>query len=149
VRRILDVAALPPHRLQLLVEDDVLMALDPDQIEELDNLVRSGVAVLREQRGGGRFDALSDPGVPLGGLRVDGSVVRGLDESAGEVVRSAVEGMLAWAVETLEMELVARGVRSGSEAAALTELGVDAAQGPFFGEELTADEVRALLEGPS
>ncbi|OLF19557.1 EAL domain-containing protein [Actinophytocola xanthii] len=149
VRHILDVAALPPQRLQLLVEDDVLMALDPDQLEELDILVSSGVAIVREQRGGGRFDALADPGVPLRGLRVDGSVVRGLDEDAGSVVRSAVEGMLAWAVQTLEMDLIARGVRSASEAEALTALGVDAAQGPYFGGELTADEVRALLGQPN
>ncbi|MDU0287778.1 hypothetical protein [Saccharothrix longispora] len=48
----------------LVVEDDVLMSLDAEQVEEPDILASAGVSVLREQRGGGRFDASGDTSAP-------------------------------------------------------------------------------------
>ncbi|QFZ18821.1 EAL domain-containing protein [Saccharothrix syringae] len=142
VRRHLADADLPADRLWLIVEDDVLLSLDADQADELDVLAADGVSVLREQHGGGRFDAL---GVPVSGLKVDGSVVHGLDDTADPLVRSAVTGMLSWAVRNLDGGLFAQDVRTEAEALELTRLGITAAQGPYFGDPLDAEGVRALL----
>ncbi|MFI9005893.1 diguanylate cyclase domain-containing protein [Actinosynnema sp. NPDC053489] len=145
VRDVLAGTGLPADRLWLVVADDVLLSLDADQVEELDILTSAGVSVLREQRGGGRFDAFGSTGVPTSGLKVDGSVVRGLDDTAEPVVRSAVVGMLSWAVRNLDSDLFADDVRTESEARGLAGLGVTAAQGPYFGDPLHPDDVSALL----
>ncbi|MET1073244.1 MAG: EAL domain-containing protein [Umezawaea sp.] len=145
VRRHLADAALPADRLRLIVEGDVLLSLTPEQVEELDILTVDGVSVLHEQRGAGRVDAFGETGVPLSGHRVDGSVVRGLDHAAQPLVRSAVVGMLSWAVRNLDGDVLAQDVRTEAEASGLTRLGITAAQGPYFGEPLSPDDVRDLL----
>ncbi|PRY41522.1 EAL domain-containing protein [Umezawaea tangerina] len=147
VRHLLADAALPADRLRLIVEDDVLLSLTPEQVEELDILTGDGVSVLRHQREGGRFDAFAATGVPISGHRVDGTVVRGLDDTAPPLVRSAVVGMLSWAVRNLDGDLFAQDVRTETEARELTRLGVAAAQGPHFGAPLTPGGVRDLLRG--
>ncbi|HYQ62054.1 EAL domain-containing protein [Actinophytocola sp.] len=150
VRRVLDRAGLPPVRLQLLVGDDVLMAMDEDQREELENLVAGGVTVVREQRGGGRFDALAGSGVRLAGIKVDSTVVGALAEGADPVVRSAAVGMLKWANHNLGMDVYAEGVTTADQAETLARLGVVAGLGPHYGELLTGEEIHTLLRtGPS
>jgi diguanylate cyclase (GGDEF)-like protein/PAS domain S-box-containing protein len=145
VRRVLDRAGLPAVRLQLLVADDVLMAMDEDQREELENLVAGGVTVVREQRGGGRFDALAGAGVRLAGIKVDSTVVGALAEGADPVVRSAAVGMLTWANRNLGMDVYAEGVTTADQAETLARLGVVAGLGPHYGELLTGDEIDTLL----
>ncbi len=147
VRSLLADAAVPADRLRLIVEEDVLLSLTPEQVEELDILTVDGVSVLREQRGAGRFDAFRETGVPISGHRVDGTVVRGLDHTAQPLVRSAVVGMLSWAVRNLDGDLFAQDVRTEAEAHELTRLGITAAQGPYFGDPLTPDDMRDLLRG--
>jgi predicted signal transduction protein with EAL and GGDEF domain len=99
--------------------------------------------------GPGAWLAVDDAGAGFAGLRhvvelrpcvvkLDGGIVRGDDEDPAR--RSPVAGMVH-DVRTTGSHLVAEGVETEAEAAALSGLGVEPAQGYLFGSPL---EVAAL-----
>ncbi len=109
-------------------------------------------AVLRELRDAGARIGIDDFGtgysslaylsqLPADMVKLDRQFVSRLDD----VRSSRVAGIVVALGETLGMEVVAEGVETPSEEAALRELGVRLAQGYLFGKPMPATEFRELL----
>lgn len=118
----------------------VLEVSDHARVDDFSEL-RAAMGVLRAQGvrfalddAGGGFDSLShihEMGPDI--IKIDTVVVRGID---ADPVRRAVATSLVAFGEEMEAEVVAEGVETHEEAAALRALGVRYAQGNLFGAPL-------------
>jgi diguanylate cyclase (GGDEF)-like protein/PAS domain S-box-containing protein len=147
VRRILNEAGLPAGMLQFELNERLVATLNEEQLEDLDILAGHGVRLVLDQLGGASMCADRFRQLPVHGVKFTGSAVHGLDENADRIEETAAVALLTWAADVLEVELLAEDVLTDTEARRLAELGVTGAQGPFFGETVTAEEIHRRLSG--
>ena len=80
---------------------------------------------------------------PFDTLKIDQSFVR----TNGKGTRPAILRSIVSLAHDLGMEVVAEGVQTESDAIELYQLGCEYAQGFHFGEPMSAEHARALLQG--
>ncbi len=138
----LDATGLEPSRLVVELTESVMLgdaAEGRDQLEKLDEL---GVRMVVDDFGTG-FSALSHlRDLPVSGIKIDRSFTQGLgrDPHCDRIVE-ALTGL----AQGLDVDLVAEGVETETQAELLTGIGCVHAQGYLFGrpEPITADAVSA------
>jgi diguanylate cyclase (GGDEF)-like protein len=145
VRGILEEIAWDPHGGTL--------AIEVTETEIMDDVEKS-VSVLRELQELGLSIYVDDFGtgysslgylqkLPVDTLKVDQGFVRGLDADTESV--ALVRAIIALA-RALGLKVIAEGVESEGQLAALRELGCDAAQGFLLARPMPPDGVVELLE---
>ncbi len=144
--RLLQRTGLPPELLQFELRESLPAIITEDQVDELDILAERGVRLVLDRLTSGKISGERFRQIPWRGIKFAGAVAHGLDDGAHPVDESASVALVRWS-SALEMPLMAEDVRSKTEATRLAELGVSYAQGPFFGEPMSAAEIRALLAG--
>ncbi len=80
---------------------------------------------------------------PLNFMKIDRSLVVGLDEEPGSV--AIVEAMITLA-HVLGWAVTAHGVETAGQLARLRELGCDLVQGYYFSKPIDAEDATALLQ---
>ncbi len=141
VARILDESGLPAERLELeLTESSVLHEVDRVQAT-LEALRDMGVALALDDFGTGYASLSHLKRFPLDVLKIDRSFVADLTETPdAAIVRSLIE-----LGHRLELRVVAEGVETEAQLAALRRLGCDAVQGHVVGHPLSAVEIGRWL----
>lgn len=148
-QRVEDVLArtgLLPHRLTLEVTETALH-------EDIEN----AAAQLRRLRAGGVRIALDDFGTGFSSLshlsrfevdqvKIDKSFIDGVGTSSTE---TAITAAVIQVARQLGLEVIAEGVESAHQAAALRTLHCPAAQGYHFARPMTAAAVEELLSDPA
>lgn len=114
--------------------------VDADAAAVLDELAALGVSLAIDDFGTGYSSFAQLASMPVDELKVDRSLVSGLDDGRG---RAIVSAMVALA-DALDLCVVAEGVERPEQVAALAELGCGVAQGFLWAPALPADEFRAL-----
>ncbi|MDA0138691.1 putative bifunctional diguanylate cyclase/phosphodiesterase [Solirubrobacter deserti] len=144
VRAALEASGLPPARLTLEITETVLM----------DDMLQ-GEAIVGRLRGLGVRLAIDDFGVgysslsylhrlPVEALKLDRSFIAGLpDDTASVRILEAVVGLAA----AFDVRVVAEGVETAAQLAAVREAGCHAAQGYALARPGQAQELPARLEG--
>jgi diguanylate cyclase (GGDEF)-like protein len=140
VRNALEAAGLPGTALAIEVREAALMNETLDASTCLNALRALGVRVHMDDFGTGYSSLSYLHRVALDALKVDASCVRELREGDDEIVRTAVTLGRA-----LRMRVIAEGVETEAELAAVTRLGCAEAQGLLFGAPLPKAELQAFL----
>ena len=133
----------PPDRLELEVTESAIQQIDHSN-EVLSRLKDTGVTIAIDNFGTGRSPLGLLKNVPVDALKIDSSFVAGLpDDPNDRAITAAITNMGIG----LGLAVTAVGVTHTAQHDWLKSLGCLRAQGPFYGEALTAEAVPSFLEG--
>jgi diguanylate cyclase (GGDEF)-like protein/PAS domain S-box-containing protein len=135
IRTVLTNSGLDAERLRLTVPADAALAADGDVPETLEVLAAIGVRVVLAGIRPGHVDRLLLDQLPVHGWKVS---------CAGPAGHRELAELVAMAHKA-DRVVVADGVATEEHAARLRDLGVDLAQGPFYGEPGHAADIEELL----
>jgi diguanylate cyclase (GGDEF)-like protein len=140
---ILAATASRPERLKLEITESVLMADAPAAQRVLEELQRGlGVSVMIDDFGTGYSSLAYLHQFPVDTLKIDRSFVARLGAGDEEIVRAVVT-----LGRSLGMRVLAEGVETAEQLAALGRLGCDQAQGFHLAPPLAAADAGAMLRG--
>ena len=130
VRRALDLTGLAPERLELEITEGVFV-FDTAQVREtLDELRKMGVGIAMDDFGTGYSSLSYLTRMPLTKLKIDRSFVTNFTQGkADDAIVNCVVGLS----KSLRLSVVAEGVETESQVAALSGAGCDILQGYYFG----------------
>ncbi|HWH93441.1 MAG TPA: EAL domain-containing protein [Baekduia sp.] len=129
-----------PAALTLEITESMLIDRGADRVALLERLRELGVALVLDDFGTGWSSLARLSQLPIGGLKVDRSFVADIDGRGGPIVDAIVRLARAFA-----LPVVAEGVETTDQLAALRALGCELAQGFLFARPLPADEVTSLV----
>lgn len=134
--------------LELEITESVLMEDIDLSINILSRLREQGVRISIDDFGTGHSSLSYLQRLPVTALKIDRSFVVGLDDSADDHSRKIVETILSLA-RSLDLDVIAEGVETRAQLAALASLGVPRAQGFLWSPAIPANEIDAWLPYPS
>jgi EAL domain-containing protein (putative c-di-GMP-specific phosphodiesterase class I) len=145
VRDVLARTGLPASALWLEITESMLMADAEGSIVVLAGLRNIGVHLSIDDFGTGYSSLSYLRRFPVEALKIDRSFVLAMAENADDaaIVRSVTS-----LAHELGLEVVAEGIETADQLAALTALGVDKAQGYLFSAPAAASDVLAALVRP-
>jgi diguanylate cyclase (GGDEF)-like protein/PAS domain S-box-containing protein len=135
---------LDPHTVTIeLTESDVVDggSIRHDRITEICAL---GVNVVADDFGSGYASYAALSHLPFNGDKLDMSLIEGLIGDGADRVRAQVRAILAMAAST-NLTVVAEGIESGEQVAALNALGCPMGQGYYFSRPLPPPGAAELL----
>lgn len=133
---------VPPGLLGIEVTEPILGVDVPESRTTLQALRQAGVAVALDDVGSGvPLRHLTE--LPLDRVKIDGSMVRGVDTSAPN--RALLRGLITVAHD-LGLTVVAEQVETAGEERVLLELGIDYLQGYRIGAPMSLGAFRRLME---
>ncbi len=145
VANLLDRSGFPPELLCLEMTDRTFAEDLEGALEAMSDLRDLGVTLAIDEFGVGTSNLGLLRGMPeIGVLKIDPSFIRGID--GGRAARELVVAVIHMA-HALDMEVVAEGVETATEAGLLRELGCDAAQGNHIGRPVPAAELDERILG--
>jgi diguanylate cyclase (GGDEF)-like protein/PAS domain S-box-containing protein len=134
-------SGLPPHLLELELTESVVMGQDSDVLALMNALRELGVRLSLDDFGTGYSSLSYLKAFPLDKLKVDRSFIKDMPQDVNDT--KLVEAMLAIA-RTLELKVVAEGVETREQLAALRAMGCDAVQGYYCYRPLSEDDMTGL-----
>ncbi len=138
-------AGVRPQGVEIQFGEDIL-ALGGEQVKAvMEGLIEAGVGLTLAGFGSGCSSLGLLGRLPIGGLNMNGVVVRGVPEDAANA--TLARAIIAMA-RTLGLRLLATEVETEAERAFLAAEGCEYFQGPVVGAPVAADEVGAYLEAP-
>lgn len=142
VRSVLDETGLAPDRLQLELSERVLGEALESVRRRLEALRKLGVSFCIHDFGSGSSPVGSLRHLPVDTIKIDGILVRQLDESDADL--GLVRTVVALA-RSLDMTVVAEGVETERQLARVRELACHLGQGFLFSPPVRADQIEPLL----
>ncbi|MDQ5903785.1 MAG: hypothetical protein QG592_1317 [Pseudomonadota bacterium] len=142
VRAILDEAGLPPQSLELEITESSLMHSVDDALEQVQALADMGVRLAIDDFGTGYSSLAYLKRFPVSRLKIDRSFVRDLCEDREN---AAIVASIIGLAKTLGLDVVAEGVETASQLAALRGEGCLLCQGYLFSKPRPAEEVAAIF----
>lgn len=135
-------AAIPAELLELEVTESIVMDDTAAITETLKAFRDRGIDILMDDFGTGYSSLSYLHRFPSDVLKIDGSFVRRINEEreSAEIVRTII--LLG---HNLGMEVIAEGVETVHQLAALRQMACDYAQGYYFAKPLPATEATALI----
>ena len=141
VARILDDSGLPAERLELELTESAMLHQLEQVVATLEALHGMGVALALDDFGTGYASLSHLKSFPLDRLKVDRAFIANLADPRD----AAIVGSLIELGHRLGLRVVAEGVESELQLAALRRLGCDTVQGHVVGHPLTAVEIGRWL----
>jgi len=142
VRTVLDMHAMDPAHLEVEITETAAMLSPERSIRVLHELRKLGLRVLVDDFGTGYSSLSYLKQLPVTGLKVDQSFVRGLGRDEGDA--ALVRAVIAVA-QALSLTVSAEGVESAEQVALLRAQGCPEAQGFYFAAPLPAEDAGRLL----
>ena len=142
VTRALADSGLPASFLELEVTEDALMTNKRASASSLSRVRDLGVTVAVDDFGTGYSSLSYLQQLPIDTLKIDRSFVTGMHPaaSAKTSTRPIVQAIISMA-QALGLSVVAEGVETGEQLAALAELGCEKVQGYYIGKPMPAREL--------
>lgn len=134
-----------PSRLEIAIGESPLPSESATAAAVLAELRGLGIALSIDDFGASPSSLSSIVAFPLRSLKIDRSLVANIATSPRH---EAVVTAIVTLAHSLDIEVVAAGVETESQIAALRAHGIDALQGAFAGVPLAAAEFTALLHAP-
>ncbi|WBV44742.1 bifunctional diguanylate cyclase/phosphodiesterase [Pseudoroseomonas cervicalis] len=136
---------LPASALTIEVTETVLLSeAAPAVIGALSRLHAAGVAISLDDFGTGHASLTHLRDFPIQELKIDQSFVARLEEDPRN---ARIIGSIVELAHGLGMQVVAEGVESEGQHAALQRLGCDQGQGFLYGRPMSAERTEAWLRG--
>ena len=142
VREVLLRHAVPAQQLTLEITETTLMGKLSVALDALHALRKVGVKFSIDDFGTGYSSLAYLSTLPIDSLKIDRSFVMGMEKSAQnvEIVRAVVN-----LGRSLGKKIVAEGIETVEQLAAVKAMGVDVGQGYLLSRPIRADQVPALL----
>jgi diguanylate cyclase (GGDEF)-like protein len=144
IAALLDRVGLAPELLQLEITESAVMCIDDQTLGTLRALRRLGVRLVIDDFGTGYANLSYLCDLPVHGLKLAATFVRGLggrDDSVGR--RAALLEAMVSVGHRFGFTVTAEGVETGEQADWLRQIGCDLAQGWLFGRPVPPDKVFA------
>lgn len=143
VASVCELTSIPAFCLEFELTESTMMQRDGLALRNLEALRRLGVRISVDDFGTGYSSLSYLKQIPLDTLKIDRSFVAPLadDEFQADVARSVVT-----LAQRRGLGVVAEGVETIEQVAALREMGCDEAQGFLFGRPMTAADMLLLLQ---
>ncbi|MCC2657215.1 MAG: response regulator [Panacagrimonas sp.] len=145
VTAVLASQGLPRDTLQIEIAEPLLDAPERALLDNMASLRAAGVRLVIDQFGRQRASLRALTRLPIDGVKLDASVVRGL-ESADNEARALVAGIVA-AAQIRQLEVAAVGVECEAQARACIALSCEALQGLWYAGWVGPEELPRLLAG--
>ncbi|MDX6216549.1 MAG: hypothetical protein QOG99_2133 [Frankiales bacterium] len=142
VAEVLATSGVEPTRLCLEVTETVLVGDVEPVVEVLEKLRDVGVRLSIDDFGTGHASLTYLARFPVDQVKIDQSFVAGLGVDAGS---AAIVGGVVGMAHTFDLRVIAEGVETETQLAALREMGCDAVQGFLLGVPMTPQELAFLL----
>lgn len=143
IQKALEDSGLPPELLRIEVTETVLMQNTDDTIELLDAIQATGVKIAIDDFGTG-FSSLSYlHKMPIDVLKIDRSFVMRMAESEKHLAIVRTINTLA---ASLNLEVVAEGIETPDQLAALKALGCQMGQGFLFAKPEPGERARRMIQ---
>ncbi|MDO4905922.1 MAG: EAL domain-containing protein [Lautropia sp.] len=133
----------PPHLLRLELTESTLIEGSSRTHNRLQALRRLGVEVVIDNFGTGYASLSYLRNLPISGLKIDHTFIKGLPEDKGN---AAIVQAIMTLAEKLHFKVIAEGISSHAEMIALRDFGCSRMQGNFLSRPLTMQELVAYLK---
>ena len=146
VKRSLGAAGIPGSLIELELTESIVMDDVEHVAQRLRELRALGVAISIDDFGTGYSSLGYLRSLPLDVLKIDRAFVKPLDQG-GEEARGAqaLAGSIATLARGLGLEVLAEGVETEEQLAALEKLGCEVIQGFLLGRPVPADQLAATM----
>ncbi|WP_407569278.1 EAL domain-containing protein [Deinococcus altitudinis] len=147
VAGILAQTGLPADRLELELTESALMTGDGQATVTLKELDKLGVRVALDDYGVGYSNLMRLHTMPISTVKLDRSFTRDLMNDTGSDVNpsAAIIRSVVGLAHELGLEVVAEGIETPEQLAAVLALGCDAVQGYFYSRPVAAPEALSWL----
>jgi diguanylate cyclase (GGDEF)-like protein len=136
-------AGIDPYRIVLEITESLLMDEKAQAVQTLCQLRALGMRLSVDDFGTGYSSLSRLNTLPIDEVKIDQSFIAQITRSgAGDTIVRATVAM----AHGLGLRVVAEGVESAAQLAALRDVGCDEAQGYLFGRPVAADQIPVLLE---
>lgn len=134
VSRVLEQTGLDPCRLQLEITERAVLSDEASASDTLRTLRDMGVQLTIDDFGTGYSSLSYLRRLPVHGLKIDGSFIRGLGEAGTQQSKDSkiIEALITMA-HALDLVVTAEWVETAGQARWLESLGCDVAQGNWYG----------------
>lgn len=136
-------AGLPPERLTIEITEQVLVDNLEHSAMQLQQLAEGGIRIALDDFGAGFCNFRYLQRLPLHDLKLDASLIEGIDTSSRDL--AVLRGILAMA-GALELDVIAEGVERQGQLEAIVQEGCAAWQGFLGARPLTAAEFRDFVK---
>jgi len=142
VNKALQDAGMPPELLRIEVTETVLMQNTDETIERLNEIQATGIKIAIDDFGTG-FSSLSYlHKMPIDVLKIDRSFVMKMVESEKHL---AIVRTITTLADSLDLEIVAEGIETVDQLAALKALGCQMGQGFLFSKPEPQNEAQQMI----
>jgi diguanylate cyclase (GGDEF)-like protein/PAS domain S-box-containing protein len=146
VGEVIDLTGVDPGSVHFEITEDALMADAATTSSTLARLRDLGVRLALDDFGTGHSSLAYLKQFPVETVKIDRTFIEGLGRDPGD---RAITGAIVDVARMLGLATVAEGVERPDQAAELTQLGCDLAQGFHFARPMTAEALAALLWVPA
>ncbi|MGQ0483354.1 MAG: putative bifunctional diguanylate cyclase/phosphodiesterase [Pseudonocardia sp.] len=149
VSDVLAACGLEPGQLQLEITERAVLVDEHGASDVLRTLRDMGVRLTIDDFGTGYSSLSYLRRLPVHGLKIDGSFIRGLGESdKADTADGKIVASLISMAHALDLTVTAEWVETAAQARRLTALGCDLGQGNWFGYPVPAAQVDLRLGHP-
>jgi EAL domain-containing protein (putative c-di-GMP-specific phosphodiesterase class I) len=140
----LDMARVPPERLELEITETVLLGRSSDCVLNILNRLRQhGIQIALDDFGTGYASLMHLKQFPVDHVKIDRTFIKDLDRSIDdEAIVVAVIGL----GRSLHLQVTAEGVETQEQARRLRQLGCDNAQGFYYAAPVPETGIVELLK---
>ena len=137
----LEEAGFDPAKLKLEITESMVMENPEYSNQVLSRLKALGIGLLLDDFGTGYSSLSYLMRFPFDTIKIDSSFIQARERKERLIVLRSIIAM----AHGLEQTLIAEGVEKESDVIELTQLGCECAQGFYFGEAITADQVESIV----
>jgi diguanylate cyclase (GGDEF)-like protein/PAS domain S-box-containing protein len=142
LRTVISRAGLARGTLKLELTESLVMENPEHAAQMLTRIRELGAGLALDDFGTGHSSLAYLQRFPFDTIKIDQSFVRTNGKGSRPVILRSIIAL----AHDLGMEVVAEGAETDSDAVELYQLGCEYAQGFYFGEPMSADEARSLLQ---